>query len=173
MAGMSDPAESAALRPFLAADVPVLAEIFQASVEQLTEEDYSDAQRAAWASAADDEAAFGRRLAGSLTLVATVAGSPVGFIALKGADEIDMLYVHPNAAGQGVGTLLADAIEKLAAARGAKRLLADVSDTAEGFFKKRGFQPQRRNTMPLEGEWLANTTMEKRLASPVAKGDQA
>ena len=39
-----------ALRPFLPSDAPVLAEIFQASVEELTEDDYSEAQAAAWAS---------------------------------------------------------------------------------------------------------------------------
>jgi putative acetyltransferase len=76
-----------------------------------------------------------------------------------------MLYVHPAIAGQGVGALLYDALEKLAGARGAKRLTADVSDTAEEFFRRRGFQPQRRNTVPLGGEWLANTTMEKALAT--------
>ena len=33
------------------------------------------------------------------------------------------------------------------------------------FFQKRGFQPQRRNTVTIGDEWLANTTMEKRLAA--------
>ena len=51
-----------ALRPFLAEDTPVLAEIFVASVGELTGEDYSEAQQQAWASAADDEAEFGKRL---------------------------------------------------------------------------------------------------------------
>ncbi len=154
-----------ALRPFLPADVPMLAEIFQASIEELTGDDYSEAQQSAWASAADDEEAFGARLAQHLTLVATLDGSPAGFASLKGNDHIEMLYVHPAAAGQGIGAMLYDALEKLAAARDAKRLTADVSDTAEEFFRRRGFQPQRRNTMPFGGEWLANTTMEKTLAN--------
>ena len=46
------------LRPMLPADVPVLAAIFQASIEELAEEDYDDGQRNAWAAAADDEQAF-------------------------------------------------------------------------------------------------------------------
>jgi putative acetyltransferase len=154
-----------ALRPFLPADAPVLAEIFQASIEELTGEDYGEAQRAAWAAQAGDEAAFAARLSQSLTLVATLAGSPVGFASLKGSERIDMLYVHPDAAGQGVGALLYDALEKLAAARKATRLVADVSDTAEDFFRRRGFQPQRRTSTPLGDEWLATTAMEKRLAS--------
>jgi putative acetyltransferase len=153
-----------ALRPFLPADTPMLAEIFQASIEELTGDDYSEAQQAAWASLADDEEAFGARLAGQLTLVATMDGSPVGFACLKGSDRIEMLYVHPAVAGQGVGALLYDALEKLAGARQAKRLVADVSDTAEEFFRRRGFQPQRRNSVPVGDEWLATTTMEKTLA---------
>lgn len=157
-----------ALRPALPADTPVLAAIFQASIEELTGEDYTAAQQAAWASLADDEAAFGARLAQGLTLVATIAGSPVGFASLKGPDRIDMLYVYPEAVGQGVARLLADALEKLAAARGAQRLIVDASDTARGFFEKRGFEPQRRNTVALGDEWLGNTTMEKRLGSAEA-----
>jgi putative acetyltransferase len=161
---MSDDARPA-LRPFLPADTPVLAEIFQASVEELTGDDYSEAQRAAWAAEADDLPAFGARLSQNLTLVATMGGAPVGFASLKGTDRIEMLYVHPDAAGRGVGTLLYDALEKLAGARKATRLVADVSDSAEDFFRRRGFVPQRRNSVPLGDEWLATTTMEKRLAS--------
>ena len=39
-----------ALRPFLSEDTPVLAAIFAASVEELTGDDYSEAQQEAWAS---------------------------------------------------------------------------------------------------------------------------
>jgi putative acetyltransferase len=150
-----------ALRPFLIEDTPLLAEIFRASIEELAADDYSEGQREAWASSADDEEEFARRLEGQLTLIATMNGSPVGFASLANNEAIDLLYVHPAAAGQGAGTMLVDALEKLAAARGAKRLTADVSDTAQDFFKKRGFTATQRNTVQLGGEWLANTTMEK------------
>ena len=152
-----------AMRPFLPADAPLLAEIFRASIEELTADDYSDAQREAWASVADDEAAFGGRLAQQLTLVGTMEGSPVGFVSLRGPETIDMLYVHPAAGEHGVATMLVDALEKLAAARGAGKLTADVSDSALDFFRKRGFVPQTRNSRPVGDEWLANTTMEKKL----------
>src|SRR6202789_3817454 len=99
-----------ALRPFLAADTPVLAAIFVAAIEELTGEDYSEAQQQAWASVADDEEQFGKRLASELTLVAMLQNSPVGFASLKGTDHIDMLYVHPAAAGQGAGSMLAEAL---------------------------------------------------------------
>ena len=154
-----------AMRPFLPADTPLLAEIFRASIEELTGDDYSEAQQEAWVAAADDEQAFGARLAKGLTLLGTMDGSPVGFASLVDNERLDMLYVHPAAAGHGVGSMLVDALEKLAAARGARRLRAEVSDSAQDFFKRRGFVPQQRNTIPLGDEWLANTTMEKPLAA--------
>lgn len=163
MSGQANP--QMALRPYLPADLAVLAKIFVASVEELAGDDYDDEQRAAWMAAADDLDAFGDKLGQGLTLIATVGGSPAGFIALEGKDHIDMLYVHPALAGHGVGAMLVDAIEKLAAARGASRLIVEASDNAEGFFLHRGFVAQQRNSVLREGVWLANTTMEKKLAA--------
>jgi putative acetyltransferase len=154
-----------ALRPFLIEDTPLLVEIFRSSIEELSADDYSESQQEAWASAADDEEEFGERLNKQLTLIATMeGGSPIGFASLANNETIDMLYVHPTVSGQGVGAMLVDALEKLAGARGAKRLTADASDSAADFFKKRGFTATQRNTVQRAGEWLANTTMEKKLS---------
>jgi putative acetyltransferase len=152
-----------ALRPFLPADTPMLAAIFVASVQELTGDDYGEAQQEAWAAVADDEESFGKKLASELTLIATLQGSPVGFASLKDNTEIDMLYVHPSVAGQGVATLPCDALEKLAGGRGADSLVVDASDTAVDFFRKRGYAAQQRNSVTIDGEWLANTTMKKAL----------
>lgn len=155
----------AALRPMLPADAAFLAAIFRVSIGELTGEDYSEAQQTAWASAAEDTEAFASRLAKQLTLVATINNAPVAFISLKGADHIDMLYVHPGVARQGIATTLYDAIEKLAGARGAKQLSVDASDTALEFFQKRGFEGVQRNTILLGDEWLGNTRMKKTLSA--------
>jgi putative acetyltransferase len=159
------PQPQLAMRPMLPTDPPLLAEIFRVSIEELTGDDYSEVQREAWASAADDEEEFSARLTGELTLVATFGGAAVGFASLAGNVRIDMLYVHPSSSGQGAGAMLCDALEKLAAARGTKELTVDASDTARGFFERRGFVPKTRNTVTVGGEWLANTTMVKPLAA--------
>ena len=156
-------AATPALRPFLPADTPVLAAIFVAAIQELTGDDYDETQQEAWASVADDEAGFGKKLAGELTLIASLKNAAVGFASLKGKDHIDMLFVHPNAAGQGVASALLDALEKLAGARGAKSLTVDASDNAQEFFRKRGYVAQQRNSVTINGEWLANTTMQKTL----------
>ncbi|MGB7011162.1 MAG: GNAT family N-acetyltransferase [Pseudolabrys sp.] len=134
-------------------------------MEELTSDDYTEAQQEVWASVADNVADFGKKLSARLTLVATMEGSPVGFASLEGKDKIDMLYVHPAATGQGVGAMLVDALEKLASSRGEVKIVVDASDSARGFFEKRGYVAQQRNTVLVGDEWLANTTLHKQLAA--------
>lgn len=162
--------EKPALRPYLAEDAEIVAALFVASVEQLTADDYSEEQQDAWTSAAEDLEKFAAKLAGELTLIATLDGAAVGFASLKGADHIDMLYVHPDYVGQGVGATLCDALEKLAAARGAAALTVDASDNSAEFFARRGYAATQRNTVTINGEWLANTSMKKTLADSAAPG---
>jgi putative acetyltransferase len=154
-----------AMRPYLAADAAHCAAIFRASIEELAADDYDEEQRAAWANHADDDAAFGAKLADGLTLVATIASETVGFASLKGPDIIDMLYVHPQFARRGIGAALLDALARLAQARGVARLTSDVSDTARSVFERQGFVAQKRNLVRKDEQWLANTTMTKPLAA--------
>ena len=149
-------------------DLPLLADMFVASVMELGVDDYGEEELAAWASAAEDEAAFGQRLKPMLTLIAFFDGEPAGFVSLKGNSGIDLLYVAPDQAGQGIGTALVKAIETLAVGRGAKVLSVDASDMAKPLFEKLGYVAQRRNTVDLGGVWLGNTTMTKKLTEPLA-----
>src|SRR4051812_35496939 len=142
------------LRPYLPQDAPFLAEIFRASVEGLTEDDYTSAQQDAWMGEADDIESLAERLGKHLALIATVDGTPVGFISLDAPTEIGLFYVHPDVAGQGAGRMLYEAIEKISAARGTPHLNVDASDTARDFFTHRGFTAEQRNSVSVGNEWL-------------------
>lgn len=152
-----------ALRPFLPADTPLLADIFRDSIEELTGEDYSREQQEAWIAEADDEAAFAKKLSAMLTLVLTIDSEPVAFAAMQDNNKIVLLHVSPAKAGLGLAGHLIDALERLAAARGTKTMRADATDNALDFFTKRGYEMKQRNSVSLNGEWLANTSMEKPL----------
>ncbi|MGC1560035.1 MAG: GNAT family N-acetyltransferase, partial [Bradyrhizobium sp.] len=54
-------------------------------------------------------------------------------------------------------------LERLAKGRGSTKMTVDASDNAAEFFARRGYEAQQRNTVSVGGEWLANTTMQKRL----------
>ena len=157
-----------ALRPYLPADAKRCAEIFRSSIEELAADDYDEQQREAWASRADDEKAFGAKLASELTLLAMIEGAIAGFASLKGAEEIDMLFIDPEFARQGVGRTLVDALTRLAQARGAKRLTTEASDVAKPLFERQGFTAQKRNLVRIGEQWLANTTMTKTLGAESA-----
>ncbi len=152
-----------ALRPYLPADAMALRELFAQSIEELTAEDYTEDQRLAWIAEAEDGSAFAARLGAMLTLVVTEGGDPVGFASLKDNSRIEMLYVHPHHVREGFGTTLLDALERIAAARGAEAIEADASDTAVLFFASRGYAGQHRNSLPIDDQWLTNTTMRKPL----------
>ena len=152
---------SPALRPYLPKDVPFLLRMTRESIAQLAQDEYSPGQIEAWVESFSDEAAFATRLAAGLTLVATIDGFPAGYAMLKGKDEIDLLYVAPGLVRRGVASALIEALEKLAAARGATQLSAKASDVARPFFSARGYEPQSRNTVPLGDEWLGHTVMMK------------
>lgn len=158
---MSD--DDFALRPFLAADTMALRELFAAAIEELTQDDYSEDQRIAWAARAEDADAFGKRLSSGLTLVVQAEGEYLGFASLKDNCCIDLLYVHPYHAGIGVGTALCDALETIAKARGTAEMTVEASDTAVPFFEGRGYVATSRNLVEIDEEWLSNTTMTKAL----------
>ena len=157
------------VRPFLPADVAALQELFAQSIDELCTEDYSDEQRLAWISRAEDRRAFGSRLAAMTTLVVQIGGDYAGFGALKDNTKLDMLYVSPHYAGEGVGTALCDTLERLAGGRGATEITVDSSETAVMFFEKRGFIASSRNLMPVDDQWLSNTTLVKKLGIQAAK----
>jgi len=158
------------LRPYLSSDATALANLFRASVETLAEEDYSAAQCEAWSTLADDEERFAKKLGEQLTLVALVGGEIAGFASLKGADMLDMLYVAPRFARKKVATTLVDALEKLAAARGAGKIATDASDTAKPLFAARGYEATARNVLPMGDESIANTSMSKALGPAEPRG---
>jgi putative acetyltransferase len=157
------------LRPFLPADTIELRELFAQSIEELTQEEYDEDQRTAWAATAADGAEFAKRLGSMVTLVVQIDGEYAGFGSLKDNKVLDMLFVHPFHAGEGVGTALADALERIAAARGGTEISVDASETASTFFEERGYVATRRNSVPLDDQWLTNTTMTKKL-TPVGSG---
>ena len=68
--------------------------------------------------------------------------------------------------------LRADPYFDLAGEEFGRRLLltTDASDTAQPFFARRGFVAMQRNTVIRDGQWLGNTTMQKRLDAPQPAG---
>jgi putative acetyltransferase len=161
--------QSYPVRPFLPGDTPALRELFAQSIDELCQEDYDDDQRMAWISRVEDAGAFAKQLGGMVTLIVMIDGDYAGFASLKDNTVLEMLYVSPHYAGEGVGTTLVETMERLATARGAKDLTVNSSETAVMFFEARGYIASSRNLIPVDDQWLSNTTLVKKLGADAAK----
>lgn len=152
-------------RPFEPNDAGALAQVFRASIDQLAAPAYGDAARGAWASAADNEPAFAARLARGFTLVVLHDAVPVAFAQLYPVDHVEMLYVAPGYARQGLAAALLARIEAAARTGHASSLDADVSLSARRSFGRAGFQVVAEETVTRNGVSLARFRMRKPLGA--------
>ncbi len=136
--------------------------VFRASVHGIARRDYTAAQVGAWAPETIDRVAWAQRFDRHRVWVAEdTAGTLGGFIQLADDGCVDMLYVHPAFAGQGVATALLAQAEAAARRLGNKCLLTAASITARPFFERRGFRMIAPQTVQLRGLLFRNFRMAK------------
>lgn len=123
-------------------------------------------QRLAWAPPDYDAEPWAARLQRNQPFVAELDGAVAGFADLQDSGCIDMFFVAPAFAGQGVARALMAHIHQSATGRGIASLYADVSLMAEPFFSKCGFVVEARQQVERLGVVLDNARMRKMLAPP-------
>lgn len=137
--------------------------VFRRAVHGTAAADYTPEQVAAWAPDDIDPAAWAARRGTARTRVAVRDGAVVGFTDVDAAGSIDMLFVHPHAARQGVArALLAWAVET-ATADGAGELTTHASITARPFFEAHGFVVVAEQHPVRRGVPLTNYRMRRTL----------
>ncbi len=149
------------IRSYRPGDLEEILDLFYSTVHCVNAKDYSPAQLDAWAPRDLDAAVWGDSLAAHDTVVAEENGAVVGFGDLDGTAHFDRLYVHKGCQGQGVGTGIADEIERRALKHGAKELSVEASITARPFFEKRGYALEKQQTVERNGQALTNFVMRK------------
>ncbi len=133
------PRGSIQLRRYGAADAAATWEVFHAAVRHTARARYSAAQAAAWAPDEVDADRWARRRAAAWTLVAVNDEQVVGFADLTDAGELDMLYVHPDHAREGVATRLLAAVVTEAKHRGLLRVEVRASRPLQPLLERLGF----------------------------------
>jgi len=144
-------------------DAGAVARIFHSAVHEGTGEHYTQAQRLAWGGEDVDPEGWQHRLAGLTGFVAELEGQPVGFMTIEASGYIDLAFVHPKAAGKGVGHRLYQAVEAQAHEWGATSLSTNASKAARGFFERQGWQVVAEQTAERQGVELTNYKMLKAL----------
>jgi putative acetyltransferase len=144
------------IRPLRKADLDTIGALQEASILALGAAVYSQAQLDAWArfgwhyrhKLLDDGGAF--FVASQPDRLVGVGGWSPDSLATELA-WLRYLFVHPDAAGTGVGRQLVDAIEADARTRGKAGFRVWSSLNAAGFYAALGYQWVRRGRWPLTG----------------------
>jgi GNAT superfamily N-acetyltransferase len=170
------------IRPAVAADVPILRELIDASVRRLQSGDYTPAQidsalRTVFGVDSQLVSDGTYLLVQPIPLHSDLRENP--FIVACGgwskrktlyggdlwrarqddlldpatdAAKIRAFFIHPDWARQGIGTLLLDACEAAARAAGFTRFEMGATLTGAKLFQKRGYVAVERLEVPLEGD---------------------
>lgn len=148
------------------ADIPACHALFVEAVHVLGRRHYHAEQCAAWAPPGPMpdalRIAWAGRLARATGLKAVGAdGVLAGFAWLSGDGEVDMLFVAPWAAGQGVASRLVAELEGIARQAGLAELTAYASHTARPVFERAGFVVEAGHLVRRDGVAIDNWIMKK------------
>jgi putative acetyltransferase len=144
-------------------DIPQISHLYYETVHRVNARDYSPEQIRAWAPQVYPDAFWQRRFQRYRVLVAEDGGAVVGFVELGRTGEIDCFYVHHAHQHRGIGSALMARVEREARSCANTCLLADVSLTAEPFFRRMGFHVVRRQIRIYRNRAFKLAVMEKRL----------
>lgn len=148
------------------ADVPALADLYYQSVLTTAPQAYTPAQTAAWAAFATKLPQFQRFVLRVTTYVATRDDTIAGFAGIGATGHVASLYVHPNFARQGIGSLLMQRLVQHAQDHHLPRLYAEASEFSLGVFQKFGFTHYQTETVERQGVPFTRYLVERLLVSP-------
>lgn len=154
----------ASIRPARPADAGAIVRLHEAAIRERGPVAYDEDQVDAWAANKDPDR-YPIDDPDSHFVVATRAGTVAGFGELVPDErEVRAVYVHPDHAGDGVGTAILDHLEGTAREEGLEGLELLSSKNAVGFYERRGWEPVGNvDHEPTGGVVLECTRMRKRL----------
>lgn len=152
------------IRPYRHADAATTLRIFQDAITRIASADYTSEQITAWVRPGErrlpewDQSMWDRN-----SYVALLGEQIAGFSDVSVHGHIEMLFVSPHFAGQGVARELLNFLEFEARSHSAQQLSADVSITARPLFEACGFQVEAKYQPVVHGIAMTNFRMTKQL----------
>ncbi|MBO9501735.1 GNAT family N-acetyltransferase [Brevundimonas sp. A19_0] len=146
-------------------DAEAMAGVYERAVRDIGARYYSAEQVVAWVGQGSRAERFRRKITdGRRGWVAVDQANRVtGFADLEADGHIDLVYVDPAVAGQGVATLMLDELENAARSTGITRLFVEASEPARRMFERRGYTVTARRDFEIGGVAIHNYAMERTL----------
>lgn len=142
-------------------DAPALLEVYRASIRSLAGSHYDGYRLDGWSHTVNEQLLSALIQDGGNSVF--LAGDPpAGFGVLVG-DRVHMLYVHPDAAGRGVGSRILRALEAAARLESRACTRVQASLNAQRFYDSHGYKETGREVVDVGGAPFERVLMEKRL----------
>ena len=151
------------IRRAVPTDSTALSGLIRRNAEAVLASDYTPQQLTAW-KRYNTPAQVRQRLGQRRTFCAVRSGRICGTVALKG-DELVGLYVSPRWRGCGIGRMLLDHLEGVAAKQGINRLHLTSTPSAVTFYEHHGWKSGRKVVLNILEVDFEETAMTKDLRS--------
>lgn len=151
------------LRKAEANDLPELHSVFEKSVRNSCNKDYTDQQINAWIERASPSR-WQELFASDLQFVTaeeTNSFQLAGFTSFNRQGYLHSMFVQPQHQGKGIATLLLNYAEDFVSRNHIPSLFAEVSLTARPFFEKHGFVAEEKQLIKVNGVGMINFRMRK------------
>ncbi|MDK3158359.1 GNAT family N-acetyltransferase [Kamptonema cortianum] len=145
-------------------DAPVLTELMHSAIRGDASAEYSEAELQDWLTRLSEEGVRVKIETSALFEVGELDGEVVALGALGVTpDEIDLVYVSPNHARKGIGSIILRRLEAVSRQKGVSLLWLDASRNAVPMYAKHGYA-KSCNSGPKPGRECLCTRMEKPLS---------
>ncbi|UOQ44459.1 GNAT family N-acetyltransferase [Halobacillus salinarum] len=150
------------LRMMKAADTADVLSLIRHTIRTVNTSDYTLEQTEVWADQFTKADYWSKRMLASSTWLGVEGSRVTGCGSLWG-NEVDLLYIHAEKQNQGLGKQLLHQLEVEAQAKGVSCLKTQASLTAVPFLKQQGFTALQSQSNFLNGVYLKNIKMCKKL----------
>lgn len=155
------PTDDVSIRQYQRSDAEATLDVFLRAVRETASQDYTPAQIEAWAPIDVDQETWAEKRGSAGTVVATRGGHVIGFTDCDADGYIDMMFVAPSCARQGVASALLRHVTAVAGERGIDTLTTHASVTARPFFAAHGFSVTETRHPIVRGVQLTNYAMRR------------
>ncbi|MBR5535117.1 MAG: GNAT family N-acetyltransferase [Clostridia bacterium] len=128
------------IRTMKMSEFNTVARLIYDSVHTLCVNEYTPEQLDAWVPKDLYMPSFRRSLFRTYAIVAVEGKEIIGFMSTERDGYVNRLYTHPSRVNKGVATALLENTESWAKAHGVRSLVLESSKSAEGFYRKNGFE---------------------------------
>ena len=151
------------IRKALPEDVDAVSRLFRKTIKTVNAKDYDPVQLNAWSAKYENRDWWMDCIRSDYFLIVEEQFRILGFCSVSPKGSLDLIYVHKDFQGNGVGRALMGEVDKYFAKLGIREITSEVSITAKPFFMKMGFENTQRQKKVVNGVEVMNYIMRKKV----------